>query len=225
MRRMPSAPRPHAHRPPDAAGDEASGANGVTAVVLAGGTSRRFGSDKLAADLDGSTVLDHLLDRLPAEWAVVCVGAERATTRAVRWVREDPPGGGPLSGIAAAVDDLLRRRGASRVDAGSVEHDDPIVVVLAGDMPHAASAATELVAEVRRPPRIPAAVARDETGHANPLLTAYRLHDLAAHLPRPAHDRPAKTLLALPHRDVPVSGAAGRDVDTPEDLERLRWRP
>ena len=50
-------------------------------------------------------------------------------------------------------------------------------------------------------------------------------HDLAAHLPRPAHDRPAKTLLALPHRDVPVSGAAGRDVDTPEDLERLRWRP
>ena len=37
----------------------------VTVVVLAGGTSRRFGSDKLAAPLGGSTVLDTVLGSLP----------------------------------------------------------------------------------------------------------------------------------------------------------------
>ena len=37
----------------------------VTALVLAGGSSRRFGSDKLSALLHGTSVLDHLLTSLP----------------------------------------------------------------------------------------------------------------------------------------------------------------
>ena len=41
-------------------------ADDVTVVVLAGGESRRFGSDKLAAPLGGSTVLDHVVAGLPA---------------------------------------------------------------------------------------------------------------------------------------------------------------
>ena len=40
---------------------EAIASSDVTVVVLAGGTSRRFGSDKLAAPLHGSTVLDTVL--------------------------------------------------------------------------------------------------------------------------------------------------------------------
>lgn len=188
-------------------------AHSVTAVVLAGGGSRRFGSDKLAAHLAGTSLLEHLLDRLPANWPVVCVGAPRETHRSVSWVREDPPGGGPLSGIAAAVDWLTRE--ADRSLMGS------IVVVIAGDMPHAATAAPRLVADLLAAPTVSASVAEDETGHANPLLTAYRLDDLAAHLPRPAHDLPAKLLLRLPHRLVAIAGIAGRDVDTPEDLREI----
>lgn len=36
----------------------------ASAVVLAAGGARRFGSDKLAADLDGKSVLQHVLDGL-----------------------------------------------------------------------------------------------------------------------------------------------------------------
>ena len=56
----------------------------LTVVVLAGGESRRFGSDKLAAPLAGTTVLDHLLGSLPQEWAVMCV--------AITWWRYARPG-------------------------------------------------------------------------------------------------------------------------------------
>ena len=75
----------------------------VVAVVLAGGESRRFGSDKLAAALDQQTLLDHTLAALPEEFAVIVVGPERPTTRSVRFTREQPPGGGPAAGLVAGV--------------------------------------------------------------------------------------------------------------------------
>ena len=93
----------------------------TTAVVLCGGESRRFGSDKTRADLDGVPVLDVLLSSLPPGWDVLCVGPERPTSReAVRWTREDPPGGGPVAGLAAALTVV----------------DSPVTVLLGGDMPY-----------------------------------------------------------------------------------------
>ena len=73
----------------------------ATALVLCGGGSRRMGSDKTTATLGGATVLDHLLDGLPADWPLVVVGPERPTRRAVRWTRESPAGGGPVAAVAA----------------------------------------------------------------------------------------------------------------------------
>ena len=93
----------------------------LTVVVLAGGESRRFGSDKLAAPLAGTTVLDHLLGSLPQEWAVIAVGEQRPTPRPLTWTREYPPGGGPLAGIAAGL--------------ALVTTD--LTAVVAGDMPYA----------------------------------------------------------------------------------------
>lgn len=36
----------------------------ISAIVLAAGSARRFGSDKLVADLDGKPLFQHVLDRL-----------------------------------------------------------------------------------------------------------------------------------------------------------------
>lgn len=178
----------------------------LTVVVLAGGESRRFGSDKLAAPLAGSTVLDHLLASLPAPWPVVVVGESRTTARAVTWTCEDPPGGGPLAGIEA---------GLALVGTG-------LVAVVAGDMPYAAAGLVALAAALgAAAPDILAAVGTDDEGVANPLLAVYRAAAVRAGLPHPAHGRPAKTLLALPHVEVRVAGVASRDVDTPADLEEL----
>ncbi|GAA4414226.1 hypothetical protein GCM10023168_37690 [Fodinibacter luteus] len=187
-------------------GDDAPETGDVTVVVLAGGRSVRFGSDKLAAPLAGTTVLDHLLAALPGSWRVVAVGEPRATGREVAWTREDPPGGGPLAGVAAGV--AVVRTG--------------LVAVVAGDMPYAAPALVALAATLdAAPPGIHAAVGTDDEGVANPLLAVYRAAAVRDALPHPAHGRPAKTLLALAHVAVPVPGAASRDVDTPRDLEDL----
>ena len=183
----------------------------VTVVVLAGGESRRFGSDKLAAALAGTTVLNRLVDALPATWRVVLVGPSRDLTRAgVEWVREEPPGGGPAAGI----------------QAGSACSTTEMTVVVAGAMPYAASALPVLVETLAAAgDDVQAAIGVDDDGHANPLLAAYRTAALRQALPKPAHGTPAKRLLALPHVTVPISGPSSRDVDTPADLRAFTARP
>lgn len=177
----------------------------VGVVVLAGGAARRFGSDKLAAPLRGTTVLDHLLDALPPEWAVVAVGSPRPTTRAdVAWTVEDPPGGGPLAAVLAGV----------------ALCDSPITCVVAGDMPDAAPGLRRLVEVLRAAgPEVEAAVGVDDEGIPNPLLAAYRSGVLRARVGGPTQEVPARSLLEVTHVEVHVSGPASRDVDTPADLD------
>ena len=179
----------------------------VTVVVLAGGTSRRFGTDKLAAPLGDSTVLDRLLQALPAWWPVVLVGPTRPTGRPdAVWVREQPSGGGPLAGVAAAA---------------AVAATD-VVAVVAGDMPFAAPALATLVAALDASgPDVGGAVARVD-GRVNALLAAYRVNALRAVLPGSPHGLPARTLLTVAHVEVAVAAGLARDVDTPDDLEAAR---
>jgi molybdopterin-guanine dinucleotide biosynthesis protein A len=179
----------------------------VSVVVLAGGTSRRFGDDKLAAPFGRGTVLDHLLGALPGGWPVVLVGPPRATARPdARWVREQPPGGGPLAAVAA---------GLSLVAT-------PLVAVVAGDMPFAAPALAVLLDALEAcGPETAAAVAVVQ-GRPNALLAVYRVGDLRDGLPASVGGLPARTLLARPHVEVAVPLVHGRDVDTPADLEAAR---
>lgn len=130
-----------------------------TAVVLAGGESRRFGSDKLAAMVAGQTLLDRALEGLGGDMAVIVVGPERPLRRPVRFVREQPPGGGPaaamVTGLAAAL-------------AGGAEH----IVVLPGDAPHAGHAARRLLEVLATSPFTAAVVGTDASGFDQPLQLA-----------------------------------------------------
>jgi molybdopterin-guanine dinucleotide biosynthesis protein A len=180
----------------------------TTAVVLCGGESRRFGSDKTRADLDGVPVLDTLLSSLPAGWDVLCVGPERPTGReAVRWTREDPPGGGPVAGLAAALAVV----------------DTPVTVLLGGDMPYAGPVAAELAAHLDDVPDADAVAGVDGEGRVQPLLAAYRTSALRAALPETPAGTPLRRLLdGLRIEPRPVEGRASQDIDTPEDLQRAR---
>lgn len=74
----------------------------ILGVVLAGGRSSRFGSDKALAEVDGHSLLSIAVDTL-AGWCEHVVVAGRATAPAPTlpdWPRPDM---GPLAGLAAAL--------------------------------------------------------------------------------------------------------------------------
>ena len=74
----------------------------ILGAVLAGGRSLRFGSDKALAILDDQTLLDRAVQRLRSLCdAVVVVGRTEAPAPVLPdW---PAPGGGPLTGLAAAL--------------------------------------------------------------------------------------------------------------------------
>lgn len=74
------------------------------AIVLAGGKARRFGGqDKALLTVGGRPMIEAVLDAVRGADRVVVAGPRRRLSRPVRWVREDPPGGGPAAALAAAL--------------------------------------------------------------------------------------------------------------------------
>jgi molybdopterin-guanine dinucleotide biosynthesis protein A len=137
-----------------------SGDDRTVAVVLAGGTSRRFGTDKLAHPVAGRPLLDHTLAGLPDDVAVVLVGPSRPTERPVTAVWEDPPGGGPTAGLVAGL------RHALAVGA-------ELVLVLPGDAPGAGAGAVVLREALLRGGH-QAVLGVDVDGQEQPLQLALR---------------------------------------------------
>ena len=74
----------------------------ILGVVLAGGQSTRFGSDKALAEIDGHTLLALAVDTL-AGWCDHVVVAGRAAAPAPTLPDWPRPGMGPLGGLAAAL--------------------------------------------------------------------------------------------------------------------------
>jgi len=186
-------------------------AAGYDAVVLAGGSARRLdGADKPGLRVGGTPMLDRVLAACGGAGRTVVVGPERATARPVRWVREQPPGGGPVAAIAAAL---------PQVTAGTV-------LLLAADLPFFdAATAARLCAALT--PAATAAVLVDRDGHDQPLAAAYRtdaLREALTLLPDPSGLPLRRLVGGLPTTRLPDLNGVATDCDTWTDLAHARAR-
>jgi len=74
------------------------------AVVLAGGRGSRLGgASKPEVLVGGRALVDHVLDGVRDARRVVLVAPASVARPGVRTVLEDPPGGGPVAGLAAGL--------------------------------------------------------------------------------------------------------------------------
>ncbi len=207
--------------------------DGTGLLVVAGGRSRRWGGvDKTAHPLGGRPVLLHTLfgavDSLEAaepdvagHRPVVVVAPADHPARAeaearlprVGWTLEAPPGTGPAAGVAAGLDLLVQTAPRARR-----------VVMLAADMPFAATAVPRLLAALGPAGGSgpDAAVAVDPDGVPQYLMAACRIDALVgAMAAAPVEGAAMRAVLApLTAVEVPVSAREGFDLDTPDRLPR-----
>ena len=186
---------------------------GLAVVVLAGGQSRRFGGDKLAAEIGGRTLLDHAVAGLPAEAVLAVVGPTRPLSRPAVFLREHPIGGGPA---AALITGLL----------WALATEVEMIATLPGDAPAGGRAATALLAELGRQDRA-AVVGVDGVGRDQVLQLALRpsaarlLVELAG--PDRGHDQSVRRLVtALSPGRLVLPDDQSRDIDTTEQLRHFR---
>jgi molybdenum cofactor guanylyltransferase len=200
-------------------------------VVLAGGRSRRMGTDKASLPHGATTLLGHVLDALAAavDGPLLVVGAadtDRAlpdgTWRGRCRVVHDPVAGrGPLQGLAT---------GLSAAAADGAE----TAFVAAVDLPHLHAAFVRAVMAYRVPPVEVALPVLD--GHRQPLLAAYAtaLGARATDLLAQGELRPGALFAASDVRELDAAALltdpslaardpglrAARGVNTPEEWAR-----
>ncbi len=184
------------------------------AVLLAGGRATRFGGiDKTGLIVGGQTLLERVLAAVAgAQRRIVVGGASRPGVDVLTC--EDPPGGGPVAGLAA---------GLARVDM-------PAVVVLAADLPFVTPAIVDSLLAALGASAVDAAMLVDDGDRDQLLVAAWRtqrLRERVAAIGDPA-GQPVR-LLFEGATVARVGGAApaGRpppwlDCDTDEDLRRAR---
>lgn len=188
----------------------------VTAIVLAGGRSTRFGRDKLAEPMDGVPLLLHAVEaaRSAASEILVVVrpGAQPDFPPDVRVVHDPTPFEGPLVGLLAGL------RAAT----------DDTVLVAAGDTPVLVPAVLDaLLSAFERGDADAVLLARSGRPEPFPMvLRRQRAQEVAERLVEAGERR----LLALTEvlsiqvideatwRSLDPDGHTVHDIDTPADL-------
>ena len=173
----------------------------MNAVVLTGGTNKRFGSDKSKALINGQPLLKILIDNLDCDKLII-VG-EKSEFEG-EYIQEEPAKSGPVAAIAAALT--------------LVESD--LVAIFATDMPFA----PKLIAKLQQALVKDAALPLDSSGVAQPLAAIYRVAALRSAIKSydTLIDQSMKSLIAkLEVNLVPVVETELLiDIDTPEELKR-----
>jgi molybdopterin-guanine dinucleotide biosynthesis protein A len=191
-------------------------ANRVSAVILAGGRSSRFGRDKLAEPVDGRALLDHVVEAVRPYVSEILViaapGATPALPLGTTLVHDPVAFEGPLAGLLSGL------RAAA----------EPVVLVVGGDMPSLVGAVLDsmlapldsagveavVLEHEGRPRPLPMALRRDRA-----LATAERLLDTGERRLRALPEK--LTARAIPEeawRALDPDGLTIRDIDTQADL-------
>ncbi|MFC6835104.1 nucleotidyltransferase family protein [Halomarina ordinaria] len=187
----------------------------VVGVVLAAGTSSRFGAaNKLLADLDGDalvrhaarTLLDAHLDRIVVVLGheAVAVG-EALADLAVTFVENPDYAAGQSTSVGVGV-------------RAAVEADADAAVFLPGDMPFVGSETVDLLVDAHRAGVGSALAAAHDGRRGNPVLFDRRHFDALTRVDGDVGGR--RVLLGSDDAALLAVDDPGvrRDVDTPEDL-------
>ncbi|WP_047870343.1 molybdenum cofactor guanylyltransferase [Nocardiopsis sp. RV163] len=186
----------------------------LDAVVLAGGAARRMGgADKPGLSVAGRTLLERVTDAVRAHNAgaggggrVIVVGPPRESPRAL-YVREDPPGSGPVPALRAGLPHVRTPRFA----------------LLAADLPHLDPGHLAALSAAERDADCAGAVFVDSTGREQWLTGVWRTEAVRAALA----DHRGRSLYGLfgplaPRAVALADDLAVADCDTPDDLDRAR---
>lgn len=79
----------------------------ATAVIMAGGDSRRMGTDKSMLPIDGGTMIEHICKQVHHSFEQILISAadeKKYGFLGLETVRDRVPGHGPLMGIASALE-------------------------------------------------------------------------------------------------------------------------
>ena len=168
-------------------------------IVLTGGTSRRFGSDKSEALINGRTVFEYMTEGLDN---LIVVGPKKNIDAV--YVRETPAGAGPVAAI----------------DAGLKVVDTELVSIFATDMPFAPRVLPQLLKSLINDAALPI----DSDGYLQPLAGVYRTKQLRTALVSlgDLENRSVKELISKLNIDrVPLAETEFLlDIDTKEDLAK-----
>jgi molybdopterin-guanine dinucleotide biosynthesis protein A len=186
---------------------------GIDALILAGGRARRLGgADKPMLEIGGRTLLDRVIESCAGADLVTAVGPPRPTRWPVRWIHEDPPGGGPVAGVAAGL--------------SACSYD--WVAVFAADLPFLGRETVHRLwtAITDRAASVDGAVLVDEAGREQWLAAIYRRATLADRLERsttPVRGLPVRRLVeGLRLLRITGAGSTVLDCDTWDDVAAAR---
>ncbi len=197
----------------------------VAAIVLAGGAARRFGADKLAADLDGRPLLHHALEAVAAVAdrivVVVAPAAPQPSVPAalagrVAFARDAESFGGPLAGLASGLAALDTETGIAVVVGGDMPTLVPSVLSLLIDKLVADETLVAATLEADPPSALPMAVRPRAAAEAAAALLEEDRRALRGILARV----PSIVVPAAAWRALDPDGRTLRDVDAPGDLQR-----
>jgi len=181
----------------------------VSIIVLSGGTSARFGSDKSQALIAGQSLIALILGSIPSEFKIVIVGKDpKIESSQYQCVHEDPIGGGPLAGFKA----------------GLTACESELVALIATDMPFASARVLNLLNFVRE--HDDAVMYVDAEGFKQPLAALYRSQSVKRALADmgEVHGKSMQELVShLMVHEIEMSheiAQALMDIDTAADLEQ-----